>query len=100
MEQPSLFDQPYPQSPGYKSRDTARAAAEAIKPRQPTLQQRILRQLSDSPMTPDECAGHIGASQLAVRPRFSELAALGKIADTGQRRTNGSFRKAIVWRLA
>ena len=42
----------------------------------------------------------LGESVLAIRPRFSELRALGQITDTGARRINDSGRSAIVWRAA
>jgi len=35
---------------------------------------------------------------LSIRPRLTELLALGKIADTGETRTNASGKKATVWR--
>lgn len=49
-------------------------------------------------MTTDECADRLGIDKLSIRPRFSELAALSKIADTGERHVNpSSGKRAIVW---
>lgn len=90
----------YPQGPGWKARDTARAAADAAAPRAPRLRERIVGLLYPAlTLTADEAAGILGESILSIRPRFSELAATGKIADTGERRPNSSGKRAIVWRL-
>lgn len=51
-------------------------------------------------MTSDEAAEAIGETVLAVRPRFTELLALGQIKDSGQRRRNASTRTAKVWMAA
>jgi len=48
-------------------------------------------------LTADEVAGRLGLSILSIRPRITELARLGKVRDSGERRRNGSGRKAIVW---
>ncbi len=90
----------YPNAPGFKKRDTAREAAAAIEPQASRLKRLVLAQLASSPMTADDCAYCLGEDKLSIRPRFSELAALGKIEDTGLRGRNASGRKAIVWRLA
>src|SRR5688500_7682694 len=98
---PDLFTyERYPAVPGYKSRDTAREAAESIKPKASTLRARVLSELARYPMTADECATALRQPVLSIRPRFSELAALGKIEDTGERRFNASGKRAAVWRRA
>jgi predicted ArsR family transcriptional regulator len=90
----------YPHAPGFKARDTARDSAEAMKPRAPTIRDRILGLLTPAfQCTPDEAADILGISILSVRPRFSELEKMGKIVDSGERRRNESGHKAIVWRL-
>jgi predicted ArsR family transcriptional regulator len=48
--------------------------------------------------TADEAASELGESILAIRPRLSELVALGKIEDSGLRRKNASGMTATVWR--
>lgn len=92
----------YPVAPGFKKdRDTSFAAARAIERRAPILRKRILDLLDKGyVLTPDECADILKIDKLAVRPRFSELAALGKIEDSGQRHKNASGKQAIAWRLA
>jgi len=88
----------YPHAPGWKARETAKQAAEEMKPRAPTIQARIMDSMRKGyGYTPDAFAEAHGLSPLAVRPRFSELAKLGKIKDSGRRASNGSGRKAIIW---
>lgn len=91
----------YPQGPGWKARDTARDAAVASAPKAPRLRQLCIETLqSAGDLTADECARRLGIDKLSIRPRFSELATIGKIADTGERHLNSSGKRAIVWRLA
>lgn len=90
----------YPHSPGFKKRDTAKKAAREMKPKAPTLRDaclKVLRQRGTG-MTADEIAAELGKSVLSIRPRVSELAALGSLEDTGLRRDNRSMKQAIVWR--
>lgn len=88
----------YPDTPGWKARDTAEAAAEAVAPKAPLLRERCLEELRAAGMlTADECAARMGVDKLSVRPRFSELAASGKIIDTKDRRLNASGKRAVVW---
>lgn len=90
----------YPHSPGFKARETAHAAAQSIKPKAKRLQGLCLNALAQhGPMTADECADRLQLDKLSIRPRFSELAALRKVTDTGQRRENASGKRAIVWKL-
>lgn len=98
----NLFDyaESYPLGPGFKARDTAVAAADAIAPRVSRLREMCLTALANGPLTPDECAARLGIDKLSIRPRFSELSNFGKIIDTGERRLNSSSgKRAIVWRL-
>lgn len=88
----------YPRSPGWKARETAKAAAGAMAPKAGLLRDRVLAAIRLAPSTPDEVATHLGETVLAVRPRVSELSKLGKVIDTGQRRKNASGRPAIVWK--
>jgi predicted ArsR family transcriptional regulator len=86
----------YPIAAGHKARDTSKAAADATPAAM--LRDRVLAIVEGSNgLTADECAGRMGLSILSVRPRFSELARLGKVRDGGARRANNSGRKAIVW---
>lgn len=98
----NLFDyaDTYPRTPGFKSRDTSKAAADAMRPSQPRLRQLVLDTLAVAgPLTADEVADHLRIDRLSIRPRLSELAALGKVQDTGERRKNKSGKSAVVWSL-
>lgn len=89
----------YPEAPGWKARDTSRAAADHMRPTASNIQEQCLRTYRvTGPMTADECATILGMSVLTVRPRVSQLAALNFLEDTGIRRKNDSGRNAIVWR--
>jgi len=91
----------YPVTPGAKVSGTSQEAAEAVRPRAGIVRAKVLATLrSTGPMTTDECADVLRESVLTIRPRFSELRALGLIEDTGDRRQNDSGRNAIVWRAA
>lgn len=101
---PDLFtyEPPYPATPGFKARETSAAAADSVKPSAATLRAKCLDLLRlpqhQYGRTADEAAAIFNLSVLSIRPRFSELAADGKIEDTGHRRKNESGRSAIVWR--
>ena len=98
MMQPDLFTQPYPNSPGFADTDTSIDAAQDMEPKAPRLRQMVLDALySHGGLTADEAAGRLEKDILSIRPRFSELAALDLIANTGLKRPNKSGKKAIVW---
>lgn len=92
----------YPDRPGYKERETSKAAAESVEETAPLLRAKVLDQLRKRPegMTPDEVAAELDLSVLSVRPRFTELRTKKQIIDTGERRANASGRSAKVWRAA
>jgi predicted ArsR family transcriptional regulator len=93
----SYADQ-YPFRPGWKGRETSRAAAEAT-PAQ-LLRGKVLAEFHRQQyMTADECAEALGLSVLSVRPRVTELGNMHKLMDSGFRRQNASGRSAIVWRV-
>ncbi len=96
-DQLSFLD--YPNWPGFRARDTSKAAADAMAPRAPTLRDRVLRWLGFEPagMTADEIATDMGEGILSVRPRVAELARMGLVRDSGIRRKNKSGKSAIVW---
>jgi predicted HTH transcriptional regulator len=96
MNQQDLFA--YPNSAGWRRTRTSRQAAAAIQPRVATLRERVLALLKDASLTADECAAKLDKSILSIRPRLSELLALGKIEDTGRTRKNDSGVQATVWR--
>lgn len=88
----------YPHAAGHRGVPTSEAAARSVDAE--GLRWAVRRALEDGgPMTADECAAAMGLSVLSVRPRFSELKRLGRIAETGQRRPNASGRMAAVWSL-
>ena len=87
----------YPQTAGYKRIGTSSDAAHSIDAR--TLRGKVLEELSRAPGTADELALRLHIDKLSIRPRCSELAALGKVEDSGVRRLNASGKKAVVWRL-
>lgn len=97
----------YPDTPGYKTDrpETSRSAAAAEVGRAKTMREAVLELLGGTHatavggLTADQCAGELGESVLAVRPRVSELARMNKVADTGERRANASGHRAAVWRL-
>lgn len=81
------------------TRQTSIEAMLSVEERAPNLRTRIWRCLAKhGPQTPDEVAERIGESILSVRPQFTLLTKENKIADTGERRTNDSGRKAMVWK--
>lgn len=90
----------YPETPGYKKTGTSEDAADSMRKKAPSLQQKVLDVLFHQDLTADECAAEIGKSLLSIRPRLTELLRLGKIADTGITRQNDSGKQATVWRLA
>ncbi len=98
---PDLFQyaERYPVAPGTKGRATSAEAAHAAKPTAATLRTQCLKRIALHPsgLTADEAAALLKLSVLSIRPRFSELAADGKITDSGHRRQNESGRRAIVW---
>jgi len=63
-----------------------------------SLQRLVLEALADHDMTADEIAAYLSIDRLAIRPRLTELAHLGLIIDTGDRRPNASGKLAAVWR--
>jgi len=96
-----LFDAThYPHVPGCKTPGTSQQAAdEMVLPAQ-TLRADVLRLLQRTPggLTADECAELLHKSELAIRPRLSELRRQGRIHATGERRTNQiSGKAANVW---
>lgn len=100
--QPDLFDV-YPDVPGARPADTSIAAAESIADGATRLRERVLdaiRAAGAPGLTPDEAAAQLDLTPFTTRPRFSELARMGLITDSGLRRANASGRKAIVWWMA
>lgn len=93
------FTPHYPETPGFKARQTAKDAAAGITPAAGSLRARVLEAIRAKPSTPEEVAATLGVPLMNVRPRASELATTGLIVDSGQRRTADGGRQAIVWKV-
>jgi hypothetical protein len=108
MQQKNLFgwDDPptrYPAMAGAKvSSGPSAEAAEKIAWSTSRLRSLVLGELGRWPAgrTADEIAHGLCRSPLSIRPRLSELKALGKVMSTGQRRLNESGMSATVWALS
>ena len=88
----------YPHAPGAQDRETSREAADVASATSVQLRARVRAVIERSRgLTADEVAGRLGLSILSIRPRMTELAALGVVRDSGERRHNASGRRAIVW---
>jgi predicted 2-oxoglutarate/Fe(II)-dependent dioxygenase YbiX len=90
----------YPHVPGSWGTDTSIAAAEFMAGIQAPVQRAVLRAIRDASvrgLTAHELAVALGLERTTVQPRTSELRALGKIRDSGQRRPNPNGKMAIVW---
>ena len=96
-DQLDLLD--YPNWPGFRARDTSKAAADAMAPKAGSLRDRTywIIEASVIGQTADEVASLMDESILAIRPRVTELARMGLIRDSGHRRKNISGKAAIVW---
>ena len=94
---PDLFTS-YPDKPGWKepttSADAAPSRSEASLMRGKVL--RVYEGMTHA--TPDEVADHLGLSVLSVRPRCSELIAMGKLERTSIRIANRSGKTAAALR--
>lgn len=90
----------YPNHPGSKAPGTSVESAAAVASEAQFLRGLVMIALRDRPMTADEIAERLGRSPLSIRPRVSELRALGRIVATGERRRNASGMSAAVWALA
>jgi len=92
---------PYHGTPGFKEPTTSREAAIKFKTHAETLRAQALAEIAAAPSTADEIAARLGSTVLAVRPRISELAKMGKIERVPNvRRKNASGMSAAVWRKA
>jgi hypothetical protein len=92
----------YPQHPGFKTSGPSQEAANRIAPKAKSLRDKaidIFKQHHRLGLTADEMAFLLNVSILSIRPRFTELARMGLIEDTGQRRRNEFGSNVTVWRL-
>lgn len=101
----NLFDHAdqYPLRAGYKNRTTSRDAANGIEGsgKAATLREAVLHWFQMGNVgTSDDVAHSLGESILSIRPRCTELLALGKIIKTGDRRKMDGNRPGHVLRAA
>jgi hypothetical protein len=116
-EVPTLFDQPFPirgsmvpeynqppptalfSVPYQRHSETSQAAAEAIKPEQANLRERVYEAIAASPcgLTDEQIAERTGLNPSTARPRRIELWKAGRVNGLGQERTR-SGRWATLWR--
>lgn len=88
----------YPDAPGFKEQTTSRESAAKVAPDADNFRCLVLQAVRRQPSTTDEVAAALDLSVLTVRPRMSELRALGNVEPSGLRRKNESGHSAIVWR--
>lgn len=97
--QPNLFDPPTPLH--RNARDTERAAAEKVAPKAKAMRVRVLAMIFRlQSATCDEIAAAMNMKVTQIRPRVTQLAQIGFIEDSGERRKNADGNPAIVWRSA
>lgn len=92
----------YPSFPGSKTGGTSKDAARAVSNGAAAFRQKVLsaiRTVGEHGLTADEVATLTGRDRFYVRPRLSEMARLGLIEPTGERRANQSGLSAAVWRV-
>lgn len=89
----------YPHTPGHKGTSgTGRLAAERYAPKAPNKRARVLVQLARGPATAEQIAEALGDHWYLVRPRLSELKALGLAIETGHHGTGALGGRVNVWR--
>ena len=85
----------YPHKAGWKALGTSKESAENVKDVQES-HKLILKVLESGNFTSDEIASKLGMSILYIRPRCTELKALGLLSKSGLRRENSSGQSANV----
>ena len=81
-------------------RRTSKAAAKSIKAHVPTMRERCLahvRKCGAAGATSEETEIALGLRRSTCSARFSKLAEIGQIIDSGRERKTTSNRKATVW---
>ena len=93
----------YPDAPGHRNVETSVAAAGALAPKLGRLQRMAESAIRDAGwlgLTADELATRLHMDRWSIQPRTSELKRMGRIRDSGQRRSNCTGKAAIVWTVA
>lgn len=88
----------YPESPGFKKPGTSERAARTIAPHIHTLHLQCLEVLCHYEMTPIEIADALRKKADNVKPRCSQLKALGYVEETGIERydSHSKFPKEVL----
>lgn len=97
MEQTSIYDG---NPPSIASSDTSVAAAQSVKQFTPKTRNKVelaIRMNSSYGMTDDEIEDYLGMRHQSASARRRELVLMGRVVDSGRRRTTRSGRKAAVW---
>lgn len=92
----------YPRGAGWKDREISKANADDmdVSGRTSTLRSMVLALYQSGFVgTADDAAEKIGESILAIRPRCTELSALGELKRTGEKRLSHGGRMAAVLTL-
>lgn len=90
----------YPRVPGHKKEGTSKISADSVAKEAKTLREQCLEVLKRKQLTADEVAMYLHRSILSIRPRCSELIALGLVQETSFRRRNLSGHFANVLRAS
>lgn len=91
--------------PCVASSDTSRDAAKSMKGHTPRLRGEVLKLFNHPNIvgsegwTCDEIEIQTGLSHQTCSPRVHELAKIGAIVDSGERRKTRTGRRATVWKL-
>ena len=89
----------FPESPGWKGEaETGRDGACYYAPQGKGRRAQVLDGLGDGCSTAEEIAERIDLHWYLVRPRLSELKAMGLVTDSGGRGTGALGGKVISWR--
>lgn len=99
--QPRSSDGRYPETPGFKDKGAGRDAAQAYAPQAAGRRADVLAGLArlGGRGTAEQIGEEIGLHWYLVRPRLSELAALGQVIKTGERGLGALGGRVNVWRV-
>lgn len=89
----------YPHGPGYKDK-AGRKTAEAIRAKVPGNRERVFAGVTEVPSTSEEVSDRIGMHWYRVRPRMTELHAMGRVIKTGEMGRGALGGTANRWRRA
>lgn len=100
-DQLDMFAPPLTESaPFVRGSQTSKDAADAIKPKMATLQQRVLdtiKSAGERGMTDEQVRSITGLGGSTEVPRRIELVAKGLVKDSGKTRKTRGGRNATVW---